>query len=70
MRRSEQQGPPKWADKFLVWYCSDDFIEEIQGDQEDGLFQISQLQTHVLDHYRANIINICKTYKQIDDFRL
>ncbi|MTI38892.1 ABC transporter permease [Fulvivirga lutimaris] len=24
--------PPKWADKFLSWYCNPDLLEEIQGD--------------------------------------
>lgn len=24
--------PPKWADKFLQWYCRTDLLEEIQGD--------------------------------------
>ena len=25
-------SPPKWADRFLEWYCSPDLLEEIQGD--------------------------------------
>ena len=24
--------PPKWADKFLEWYCRPELLEEIQGD--------------------------------------
>lgn len=24
--------PPKWADRFLAWYCRPDLLEEIQGD--------------------------------------
>jgi len=24
--------PPKWADKFLTWYCREDLLDEIQGD--------------------------------------
>lgn len=24
--------PPKWADRFLQWYCRSDLLEEIQGD--------------------------------------
>jgi len=24
--------PPRWADKFLEWYCHPDYVEEIQGD--------------------------------------
>lgn len=27
-----QHTPPKWADKFLTWYCRADLLEEIQGD--------------------------------------
>ncbi len=25
-------SPPKWADRFLMWYCRADLLEEIQGD--------------------------------------
>jgi len=25
-------SPPKWADKFLQWYCNPNLLEEIQGD--------------------------------------
>lgn len=24
--------PPKWANRFLLWYCNPDIIEEVQGD--------------------------------------
>jgi putative ABC transport system permease protein len=24
--------PPRWADRFLAWYCHTDYLEEIQGD--------------------------------------
>ncbi len=27
-----KQTPPKWANKFLQWYCRPDLLEEIQGD--------------------------------------
>ena len=36
MRKPEKQCPPKWADKFLTWYCSEEFIEEIQGDLHEA----------------------------------
>lgn len=29
---SPSPNPPKWADRFLSWYCSSEFIDEIQGD--------------------------------------
>ncbi|MEZ5041755.1 MAG: ABC transporter permease [Saprospiraceae bacterium] len=28
----EMPDPPKWANRFLEWYCSPDQIDEIQGD--------------------------------------
>lgn len=27
-----KHSPPKWADRFLAWYCRHDLLEEIQGD--------------------------------------
>ncbi|MEQ9425431.1 MAG: FtsX-like permease family protein [Cyclobacteriaceae bacterium] len=24
--------PPKWADRFLEWYCGDEYLEDLQGD--------------------------------------
>ena len=27
-----ENRPPKWADRFLAWYCNPDLLEEIQGD--------------------------------------
>ncbi len=26
------QNPPRWADKFLTWYCNPRLLEDIQGD--------------------------------------
>ena len=31
--------PPKWADKFLVWYCNPELLEEIQGDAHELYFE-------------------------------
>ena len=28
--------PPKWADHFLNWFCSEHLIEEIQGDLHEA----------------------------------
>ncbi len=27
--------PPRWADRFLKWYCNPDLLEEIQGDAHE-----------------------------------
>lgn len=29
---SRKQLPPRWADRFLEWYCRPELLEEIQGD--------------------------------------
>ncbi|MFC2135294.1 ABC transporter permease [Bacteroidota bacterium] len=29
---NQNKMPPKWADRFLEWYCSDNYIEEVKGD--------------------------------------
>ncbi len=31
--------PPKWADKLLNWYCSDRFLEEVQGDLHEWFYK-------------------------------
>lgn len=35
MRNSPNISPPKWADRFLQFYCKDEFLEEIQGDAHE-----------------------------------
>jgi len=30
--------PPKWADKFLGWFCAEDLLEEIQGDLHEAWY--------------------------------
>src|SRR5688500_5218842 len=32
-------SPPKWADRFLSWYCNPDLLEEIQGDAYELFFR-------------------------------
>ncbi len=32
MNRNSKISPPKWADRFLQFYCKTEFLEEIQGD--------------------------------------
>ncbi|MEQ8425543.1 MAG: permease prefix domain 2-containing transporter, partial [Cyclobacteriaceae bacterium] len=26
------ESPPRWANRFLEWYCNPDLLEEVQGD--------------------------------------
>ena len=30
--KSKSPHPPKWADRFLSWYCSPEVLEDLQGD--------------------------------------
>lgn len=34
--------PPKWADRFLTWYCRPDLLEEIQGDAYELYFRTAR----------------------------
>lgn len=31
--------PPRWADRFLVWYCNPELLEEIQGDAHELYYE-------------------------------
>ncbi len=33
---NKKHNPPKWASLFLRWFCSEELIEEIQGDLEEA----------------------------------
>ncbi|PWL28340.1 ABC transporter permease [uncultured Roseivirga sp.] len=32
MKKKPVKSPPKWADRFLAWYCNPKLLEQIQGD--------------------------------------
>lgn len=36
---SEQPLPPRWADRFLAWYCNPELLEEIQGDAHELYYE-------------------------------
>ncbi|KYG78808.1 ABC transporter permease [Roseivirga echinicomitans] len=38
MKDLEQPKPPRWADRFLEWYCSPRLLEQIQGDVHELFF--------------------------------
>jgi putative ABC transport system permease protein len=46
--------PPKWADRFLEWYCKPDLLEDLQGDLHEIFY--AKTKTHGLS--RANWIFI------------
>jgi putative ABC transport system permease protein len=36
---SKDPMPPRWADRFLAWYCNPELLEEIQGDAHELYFE-------------------------------
>ncbi|MFZ6009055.1 MAG: permease prefix domain 2-containing transporter, partial [Bacteroidota bacterium] len=32
MGNSKEIKPPKWAERFLTWYCRPELLEDLQGD--------------------------------------
>jgi putative ABC transport system permease protein len=36
---NQKPTPPAWADRFLSWFCSDELIEEIQGDLHEAYYR-------------------------------
>jgi putative ABC transport system permease protein len=41
--------PPKWADRFLRWYCRPDLLEEIQGDAYELFIRNTKESKHKAD---------------------
>ncbi|MEM8901922.1 MAG: permease prefix domain 2-containing transporter, partial [Bacteroidota bacterium] len=35
MNKTPTPSPPKWAERFLQWFCADDLWEEVSGDIEE-----------------------------------
>lgn len=61
-----QQNPPKWADKFLEWYCSQDYIDEVQGD----LYEWFQLRVERQGLTKARIFYLLDVIRFIRSYRL
>lgn len=72
MSKLNSVGPPKWADRFLEWYCSSQLLEEIQGDAYE-LFYLREKELglkkarmryvwDVIRFFRLSNIKKSKTY--------
>jgi putative ABC transport system permease protein len=49
--------PPKWADKFLEWYCRPELLEEIQGDAYELFFStVRENRRKASLHFIWNVI--------------
>lgn len=54
--------PPKWADRFLAWYCNPDILEEIQGDAHELYFERvkNEGKASADRRYILDIIRFCR----------
>src|SRR5436189_100318 len=43
--------PPKWADRFLEWYCNPDALEAIQGDAYELFSRTTKKSKRKADFY-------------------
>ena len=46
--------PPKWADRFLEWYCAPDLLDEIQGD----LYEVFSIRVAKYGQRKARLLYI------------
>lgn len=49
---SKSYTPPKWANRFLNWFCSNELVEEIEGD----LFEFYQEERSNRNAWKANLV--------------
>ena len=63
--------PPKWADKFLVWYCNPELLEEIQGDAHELYFERLKNSGKTAADWRYiwDVIRFCRwsNFRRSDD---
>src|SRR5687767_6770745 len=55
-------SPPKWADRFLEWYCNPTLLEEIQGDAYE-------LYTRTLKNHSRKMADIQYIWNVLRFFR-
>lgn len=53
--------PPKWADKFLQWYCRPDLLEEIQGDAYELFYR--QVRTNQSKANLSFVWNVLRFFR-------
>ena len=65
MKEENNIHPPKWADKLLNWYCSQYFIEEVQGDLHEWFYRRVARQGLNIARtlYFLDVIRFFRTYR-------
>ena len=62
--KPEKASPPRWATRFLEWYCAPHLLEEVQGDLEEEFeYKVQQVGVSKarLDYIR-NVISFIKPF--------
>ncbi|MEM7509479.1 MAG: permease prefix domain 2-containing transporter, partial [Bacteroidota bacterium] len=62
--KGDTHFPPRWADRFLEWYCDESLLEEIQGDLHEAYYE--RLETYGKPKadrlFIVDVIKFCKPY--------
>ena len=58
------QHPPKWADRFLEWFCDEYLLEEIQGDLHEAFYHHLKTRgpTYAKRQYIYDVTRFFKPY--------
>ena len=62
----KKHNPPIWADRFLEWYCSKNYIEEVQGD----LYEWFQLRVEKQGLWIARLLYFVDVIRFMRSYRL
>lgn len=54
--------PPKWADQFLKWYCTEELLEEIQGDLHEA-YHVRRINRGKIIANWLYVIDVFKFFK-------
>ncbi len=65
MLKRTKSSPPRWADLLLQWYCSKEYIEEIQGDLYEWYYRRLDRQGPILAKalYFFDVIRFFRTFR-------
>lgn len=74
MKPNSPESPPRWATRFLNWYCAPDLLEEVQGDIDELFFRnlAERDLSYARKQYGWDVLRFCNysTIKGRGDFLL
>jgi putative ABC transport system permease protein len=64
MKKDNKPYPPKWASRFLYWYCKQDLLEEIEGDINEGFYAIlkNKGQKDAKRYYTSQVLRFFRPF--------